>query len=66
MNVNQQQVDQIKDIRKQALRRLIERNEIENEAKFMKQNVIPVKDESSSLLKSVLKKNLTRKSRREW
>jgi hypothetical protein len=60
MNVNQQQVEQIKELRAQALKKLVERNDIENEA-----NMKLMKDDSASLLKSVLKKNLTRRSRRE-
>ena len=64
MNVNKEQVQQIKVLRQQAAAKLIERIDIETEGNVLKNHTI-LKDDSLSLLKNVLKKNMKSKSRRE-
>ena len=64
MNVNKEQVQQIKALRQQAAAKLIERIDIETEGNVLKNHTI-LKDDSLSLLKNVLKKNMKSKSRRE-
>ena len=64
MNVNKEQVQQIKALRQQAAAKLIERIDIETEGNVLKNHTI-LKDDSLSLLKNVLKKNMKSSSRRE-
>jgi hypothetical protein len=64
MNVNKEQVQQIKALRQQAAAKLIERIDIETEGNVLKNHTI-LKDDSLSLLKDVLKKNMKSSSRRE-
>lgn len=64
MNVNKEQVQQIKALRQQAAAKLIEKIDIETEGNVLKNHTI-LKDDSLSLLKNVLKKNMKSGSRRE-
>jgi hypothetical protein len=62
MNVNKQQVEQIRDIRRAAINKTIEKKDIESEAAvFLNKQT----NNDSSLLKDVLKNQLKKKSRRE-
>ena len=64
MNVNKAQIEQIKAIRQETAAKLIERIDIETEGNVLKNHTI-LKDDSLSLLKNVLKKNMKSSSRRE-
>ena len=63
MNVNKEQVEQIKDIRRDAIKKSIEKKDLIEEGAVLFNN--KQTNNSDSLLKDVLKKNMKKKSRRQ-